>query len=174
MLPSDPLQRTQLGALCGTKVLVDGTEAMAFSFASQPDETGLDVISDLFDVTAGTHTLAISGSGAKVDWLQLINEYTVTGIKQAPVLPDGFALSQNYPNPFNPTTNINFSVGKLSHVELSVYNVLGQKVATLVDQRTPAGAFRVAWDASNMSSGLYFYTMKTDNLTVTRKMMVIK
>ena len=162
------------GAAQTGKVLVDGTEAMAFSFASQPDETGLDVISDLFDVSAGTHTLAISGSGAKVDWLQLINEYTVTGIKQAPVLPDGFALSQNYPNPFNPTTNINFSVGKLSHVELTVYNVLGQKVATLVDQRTPAGTYRVTWDASNMSSGLYFYRMKTDNLTVTRKMMMIK
>ena len=85
-----------------------------------------------------------------------------------------FILLQNYPNPFNPTTNINFSVGKLTNVELTVYNVLGQKVATLVNQRMAAGTYRIVWDASKMASGLYFYTMKTDNLKVTSKMMVIK
>ena len=165
---------TNSGAAQPGKVLLDGTEASSFTFASEPAGFGLDVISHLFDVSAGTHTLAISGSGANVDWLQLIKEFTITGIKKAPVLPDGFALSQNYPNPFNPTTNINFSVGKLTNVELTVYNVLGQKVATLVNQRMAAGTYRIVWDASKMASGLYFYTMKTDNLKVTRKMMVIK
>lgn len=162
------------GAAQTGTVKVDGTEMTTFTFASQPDETGIDVISDLFDVAAGTHSLTISGSGAKVDWLMLINEYTVTGVKETPVLPDGFALSQNYPNPFNPSTTINFKVGKLSNVELTVYNILGQKVATLVNQKMDAGYYKVNWDASLMPSGMYFYTMKVDNYAKTCKMIMLK
>jgi hypothetical protein len=157
------------GAATG-EIAIDGAATATVALA----DTG-DAFSNQFAMTAGSHTLKLSSAtgGVTVDFIQVI-AFVPTGIKTTPVLPEGFALSQNYPNPFNPTTNINFSVGKLSHVELTVYNVLGQKVATLVNQRMPAGAYRVSWDASTMSSGLYFYTMKTDNLTVTRKMMVIK
>jgi len=126
-------------------------------------------------MTAGSHNLKISSAsgGVTVDFIQLI-AFVPTSVKALQVLPEGYALSQNYPNPFNPATNINFSLGKVSNVELTVYNVLGQKVATLVNKRMPAGAYQVTWDASGMSSGLYFYTMKADNLKITRKMMIIK
>lgn len=157
------------GAATG-EIAIDGAATATVAMA----DTG-DAFCTQFVMTAGSHNLKFSSAsgGVTVDYIQLI-AFVPTSVKARQVLPEGYALSQNYPNPFNPSTNINFSVGKLSHVELTVYNILGQKVATLVNQRIPAGAYRVTWDASNMSSGLYFYTMKTDNLTVTRKMMMIK
>jgi len=162
-----------VGAAQTGKVLIDGTEATTFTFASQPNETGLDVISSLFDLTAGTHTLGISGSDVKVDWLQLINEYTISGIKKAPV-PDGFALSQNYPNPFNPTTMIRFELGRPSDVRLTVYNLLGQRVATLVNNHMSAGAHIVQFDASHLSSGIYFYAIKAGEFKEVRRMLLLK
>ena len=88
--------------------------------------------------------------------------------------PRAFALQQNYPNPFNPTTSINFNLAKASQVELDVYNVMGQKVATLVNGKLSAGIHTATWDASAMSSGVYFYTLKADNQTKTYKMMLMK
>lgn len=161
------------GAAQTGKVLVNGTEVASITFASQPNETGLDVISDLFDLTAGTHTLGISGSGAKVDWLMLINEYTISDIKKAPV-PDGFSLSQNYPNPFNPTTTIRFELGRPSDVRLTVYNLLGQRVATLVNNHMSAGSHIVQFDASHLASGIYFYAIKAGEFKEVRRMLLLK
>jgi len=155
------------------KVLVDGAEATTFSFASQPAGTGLDVITDLFDLTAGTHTLAISGSGVKVDWIQLLNESRFSGIKKAPV-PDGFALSQNYPNPFNPTTMIRFELGKPSNVKLTVYNLLGQRVATLVNGHMSQGAHIIQFDASHLASGIYFYAIQAGEFKEVKRMLLLK
>jgi len=155
-------------------VLLDGTEAGTFTFDSEPDSTGLDVISGLFNVSAaGAHTLTISGSGAKVDWLQLIKQYSITGIKRSEV-PYGFALSQNYPNPFNPTTTINFSLGKPSKVKLTVYNILGQKVATLINSRMNGGAHTVQFDASKLASGVYIYRFEAGDFKVNKKMLLLK
>ncbi|NOY57647.1 MAG: T9SS type A sorting domain-containing protein, partial [Calditrichaeota bacterium] len=140
---------------------------------AKDDSTGLNILSDSFDLTAGAHTLTLVGSEFNVDYIQFIQEIA-SSVSKRNELPQGFALEQNYPNPFNPTTNINFSLGKVTNVELTVFNVLGQKVATLVNQRMPAGTYDVTWDASNVTSGLYFYIMKAGNFTVTRKMMVIK
>ncbi|MEJ2629351.1 MAG: T9SS type A sorting domain-containing protein, partial [bacterium] len=83
-------------------------------------------------------------------------------------------IGQNYPNPFNPTTNINFAVNKPSHIKLTVYNQLGQKVATLVNEQLIAGNYKVTWDASKMSSGIYFYRINADNHTQTHKMILLK
>ena len=89
-------------------------------------------------------------------------------------MPQTFGLSQNYPNPFNPTTNISFDVPVASHVELSIFNVLGQKVETLVDQELEPGTHQVEWDASRYSSGIYFYRISADNFTETKKMAFVK
>ncbi len=176
--PSDGKYRLSIfyqnyGSPATGQVQVDGVDAVSIDFESEADSTGLDLLSANFDMTAGAHSITLAGSGLNVDYVQLIREI-VASVRVRNELPRGYALSQNYPNPFNPTTNINFTVGKLSHIELTVYNILGQKVATLVNQQMPAGTYRITWDASNMSSGLYFYTMKVDNYTKTRKMMVIK
>jgi hypothetical protein len=91
------------------------------------------------------------------------------------VLPTEFHLDQNYPNPFNPSTVIGFQIAKSSQVSLIVYNILGERVATLVDGITPAGDHQVRFDASRFSSGVYFYRLIADGaLLATRKMMYIK
>ena len=80
----------------------------------------------------------------------------------------------NQPNPFNPTTVITFRLKQAQHVTLTVYNVLGQEVTTLVDEFRPAGEYSVEWNASSMSSGVYLYRLKTDDGVITRKMLLLK
>ncbi|MEX0845427.1 MAG: invasin domain 3-containing protein [Balneolaceae bacterium] len=89
-------------------------------------------------------------------------------------LPDKFELFNNYPNPFNPATRIRFAVPIEGPVELSVYDILGRKVATLVNQNYHAGFHEVSWDAYRFSSGTYIYRLKTKNGVFTKKMSLIK
>jgi hypothetical protein len=90
-------------------------------------------------------------------------------------VPLSYQLMQNYPNPFNPVTAIGYQLSAVSQVELSIYNLIGQKVATLVSERQNAGSHQVEWDASGFSSGIYFYRLQTDGGFVqTRKLMLIK
>jgi len=91
-----------------------------------------------------------------------------------PILPTVFSLSQNYPNPFNPSTNITFSLPAAGNIDLAVYNILGQKVDVLVEGFREAGVYTVQWDASNQPSGIYFYRLKTDTKSETRKMSFVK
>ena len=91
------------------------------------------------------------------------------------VLPGQFQLDQNYPNPFNPATVIGFQISKSSQVTLIVYNILGERIATLVDGVKAPGAYQVNFDASRFSSGVYFYRLLADGaLLQTRKMMLLK
>jgi len=94
-------------------------------------------------------------------------------------LPKEFNLSQNFPNPFNPTTEISFALPVNAHVNLSVYNVLGQKVKTLVDGDMEAGYKTVAWNGTDhagadVASGTYFYVLKTGGETFTKMMTMLK
>jgi hypothetical protein len=92
----------------------------------------------------------------------------------ASAVPTSFALKQNYPNPFNPKTRISFDVPKAARVEVSVYNLLGQKVETLVDAQMDAGAHSVDWDAARYSSGVYFYRISAPGFSSTKKMTLLK
>jgi photosystem II stability/assembly factor-like uncharacterized protein len=84
-------------------------------------------------------------------------------------------LAQNYPNPFNSTTTISFQLSAFSDVELSIYNLIGQKVVTLVSAKKPEGNYTVAWDATNFPSGIYFYQLVTDKgFTLTKKLVLLK
>ncbi|MCP4414150.1 MAG: T9SS type A sorting domain-containing protein, partial [Gammaproteobacteria bacterium] len=76
----------------------------------------------------------------------------ITSVKQTE-MPKSYKLSQNYPNPFNPTTSISYQLPQTSDVDLSIYNLLGQKVATLVSKKQPAGSHKVEWDATGFASG---------------------
>ena len=95
------------------------------------------------------------------------------------LLPDVFALHQNYPNPFNPITTIRFDVPKESHVKIDVYNVMGEKVAELVDAYFQPGFYTVNWDGmttpgSALSSGMYFYRIQARDFTAVKKLLLVK
>lgn len=99
----------------------------------------------------------------------------VTGIASGTEeLPGEFALDQNYPNPFNPATTISFDLPSASAVTLTIYDVLGREVATLVDDTRRAGHHTVVWNAGNAASGVYFYRLVTAGHSVVRKMMVVR
>jgi len=89
-------------------------------------------------------------------------------------VPVDFALSQNYPNPFNPVTNINIDIPYSSFVKMAVYDVLGKERAVLVNSDLKAGSYKVDWDASNYSSGVYFYKLETKDFSESKKMILIK
>ncbi len=89
-------------------------------------------------------------------------------------LPNQFALGQNFPNPFNPSTEIQFSLPNEAEVRLTVVNMLGQEVATVVNGRYSAGVYTASFDAANLPSGLYFYRMVAGDFTSVRKMMLMK
>lgn len=89
-------------------------------------------------------------------------------------LPDHFSLSQNYPNPFNPSTQIRYSIAKSGIVTLNVYNVLGQKTATLVDRRQSPGDYAVSFDAGGLASGVYFCVLNSGTYTSTKEMVLLK
>ncbi|KAA3663317.1 MAG: T9SS C-terminal target domain-containing protein, partial [Calditrichaeota bacterium] len=100
----------------------------------------------------------------------------VTGVTEEPVstLPTDYTLSQNYPNPFNPTTTIRYALPKAGHVEIALFNTVGQKVKTLVDENRPAGTFTVQLDATTLTSGVYFYRITTAQFNQTKKMILLK
>ena len=89
-------------------------------------------------------------------------------------LSESFHLAQNYPNPFNPVTVISWQLPVSSQVDLGVYNMLGNKVTTLICEKRQAGYHKVEWDASSYSSGIYFYRLQTGNFVQTKRMLLIK
>ena len=113
------------------------------------------------------------------DW-ERIEDYLNNGVTVSSEIeastPDGFTLSQNYPNPFNPTTVIPYSMPKAGDIQLKVFNTLGQEVMTLFEGRQQAGNHSVTFNASNLSSGIYFYRLQTQDgaVVLTRKLTLIK
>ena len=89
--------------------------------------------------------------------------------------PSETILFNNYPNPFNPVTNISFNLPTSGTIELSIYNLQGQKIATLINTKQSAGTHTVQWDASGCSSGIYFYRLVTENgFTETKSLVLLK
>ena len=85
-----------------------------------------------------------------------------------------YSLEQNYPNPFNPTTTIRFTISDLRFTILKVYDVLGNEVATLVNEEKPAGTYEVEFTAIDLPSGIYFYRLQASNFIKTKKMILLK
>ncbi|MEO7292521.1 MAG: T9SS type A sorting domain-containing protein [Ginsengibacter sp.] len=89
-------------------------------------------------------------------------------------IPNQYSLSQNYPNPFNPTTVIKFQVASLSSVKLTVFDVLGNEIETLVNEQLTTGTYEVDFDGSSFTSGVYYYKLTAGDYTETEKMVLIK
>jgi hypothetical protein len=89
-------------------------------------------------------------------------------------IPDRYSLEQNYPNPFNPTTNVEFNLPATTSVQLRVYNMLGQEVATLVNGTVVAGHHAVSFDGSHLASGIYVYRLVAGSYVSTLKMVLLK
>ena len=101
--------------------------------------------------------------------------YNVTDVKLiSSRIPDSYKLNQNYPNPFNPSTNIEYSIPSESFVELKVYDVLGNEIASLVNEQQQAGVYRADFTANNLSSGIYFYKLQAGNFIETKKMVLLR
>jgi len=117
----------------------------------------------------GTQPTAISAQ-----YYHFSGDLLVVGVDNEPSLVNTFNIEQNYPNPFNPSTSIKYSLAEAGNVSLKVYDVLGEEVATLVNSTQNAGSYNVNFDASNLASGLYIYTIQTGNFVSSKKMMLLK
>jgi hypothetical protein len=123
-----------------------------------------------------------AGTNGSNIWRRSLSQ-VVTGIENEPnVQPTDFSLKQNYPNPFNPSTKIRYTIPSViasetkqsAFVTLKIYDVLGNEVATLVNEEKPTGNYSVSFDASGLTSGIYFYKLTTSSFTQTKKMILVK
>ena len=119
---------------------------------------------DTRNPSGGTAELVLAGTD--VQW--------TTSVQNLSTLPQEYTLFQNYPNPFNPSTTIKYQLPRMSYVTLQIYDILGRKVSTLVNEIKQAGYYSVAFDAASLSSGFYFYKITANTFTQTKQMMLIK
>jgi hypothetical protein len=94
--------------------------------------------------------------------------------KKNVILPERTKLFQNFPNPFNPTTNIDFFVEKEGNVTIKIYDVLGKEISTLLNEYKKRGYYSVKFNASHLTSGIYFYSLKTDDFSAQKKLIILK
>jgi hypothetical protein len=120
-------------------------------------------------VTGGTLFVGTAGGGV---WKRALTELSVGPSSNK--VPAQFSLSQNYPNPFNPATTVRYSLPHRSQVLLTVYNTLGQEVATLVQEQQEAGSYEVKFDGSALASGVYFYRLQTGSFVDTKRLLLLK
>lgn len=159
--------------LIRTNGMGDTLWTKSFSGLNVPDEaTSVSQIDDGGFVVVGYSTDPVS---ARSDvWIARISS-DATGVERSVSSnPDGFELEQNYPNPFNPSTKISWQSSVGSWQSLKVYDILGKEIATLVDSYKPAGNYEVNFNASNLPSGVYFYTINSGSFTQTKKMLLLK
>lgn len=142
----------------------DGAAGLNDKFTS----LALDINGDL--LAAGQTFTSASNS----NYLLIKYHDITTGITSSTETVKDFYLGQNYPNPFNPTTSLQYAVGSRQFITLKVYDVLGNEVATLVNEEKPAGEYEIEFNASNLSSGVYFYKLTAKNFTQTKKMMLLR
>jgi hypothetical protein len=139
--------------------------AGSVSWAGDSDPDSLTGITDTIQIVSGFLNRYDIDAGMHVG---------TTAVDGQATLPTDFTLSQNYPNPFNPSTVIQFTIPRQEHIYLIVYNIVGQKVATLVDEELSIGIHRVTFNAGNYPSGIYFYRLIGNSVNLTKKMMLLK
>lgn len=122
---------------------------------------------DLQDTNQTSGTVPIEGGGYYVSTPVSVQYHGGTA-------PSEYILRQNFPNPFNPTTTIEFSLPEKNFVTLKVFNMLGQEVATLVSQNLGAGTYSTVWDASTVSSGVYYYELRAGSFIETKKLLLLR
>ena len=146
------------------ELTISGITSVSFSFLSKNGaQVNVDAVSSN---PPNSGMIAVDGT-TYYDGL-------VSSVEQINEIPKSFTLNQNYPNPFNPTTNIQYSIPEASFVELKVYDVLGNEVATLVNQEQSAGVYKADFSGSDFASGLYIAKITAGNYTNTIKMSLLK
>ena len=146
------------------ELAVDADGAAEYAYAACQTEGGV-IIAGSWQATSGDDPMQV--------FIAKVSDPYAVASSPSP-LPSKFALHQNYPNPFNAVTEIQFDIPVTARVELSIFNTLGQKVATLMDEPRVAGTYRMQWDASSVASGVYLYQLKAGNFTDTKKMILLK
>lgn len=143
--------------------------------------TDASVSNDYFPIVRIDQQNNVYVSGSSIVSSQNSYDYTVIKYSQATGIqiinsevPKEFTLAQNYPNPFNPSTKIHFSLPKADNVFLAVYDVTGKEISVIANSYLKAGVYEAEWDASSITSGLYFYRLTAGNFSETKKMILIK
>ncbi|MFI5406815.1 MAG: T9SS type A sorting domain-containing protein, partial [Nitrososphaerales archaeon] len=116
----------------------------------------------------------MTGIDERQDLLILFTNSPVTEINSEENIPDEFILLQNYPNPFNPGTVISYQLPMNSNVTLKIYDILGNEITTLVNEQKEPGTYEIYFDASGLSSGMYYYTLTSSGFSETKKMILLK
>ncbi|PID62710.1 MAG: hypothetical protein CR986_00785 [Ignavibacteriae bacterium] len=143
-----------------------------------PDEDRFGVTWPLPEDLSYTNTTLLTAADGfpvgDLNWFPEKKAEWITGINENNSLVNEYQLSQNYPNPFNPSTKITFSLPMKEKVTLKIYDILGREIVTLLNEVRNIGVHNINFDASNLTSGVYFYTLKTSHTMQTRKMLLIK
>jgi photosystem II stability/assembly factor-like uncharacterized protein len=156
------------GYIIGSNGIIYNTTDSGNNWSIQNSNTNED-LNDIYFVD-DTTGYVVGNSGT---FLKTISG-GIVGIEKVTEKPKKFLLFQNYPNPFNPTTTIKYQVPKASHITITVYDVLGKEVATLVNEFKKAGIYSVNLDASKLASGVYFYRIKAGEWIETKKMLLLR
>jgi len=145
------------------------------------------------DANMRTFNLLITGKGYSFDWaeypeghswglwrattdfiLESIFPYGFTSVEESNIVPNEFELMQNYPNPFNPSTTIKYSLNSEAEVKIEITDTLGQRIKLLVNEVKPSGSHQVKFDGSNLTSGVYIYSITANGKTLSKKMQLIR
>jgi hypothetical protein len=177
-------------------ILTEETTVVFDLFTCSPNDLWI-IIADncgdlnLLENAVGTGSLQTSATLQAGSYMFIVTTYSWDGLPEteynihmsgdncgataaAVEVPVAFELAQNYPNPFNPTTSINFSIENTNLVNLSVHRINGEKVATLIDGMVESGNHSIDFDASSLSSGVYFYTLNVNGMSTSNKMILMK
>jgi len=144
------------------------SEHSSVTVGSNPHTTAMGDFND-----DGALDLAVANDGSNNVTI-LYNNVPVSVDDVSSILPERFKLSQNYPNPFNPTTQIGFRIAERGFVSLIVYDILGTEITTLVNEEKIRGEYKVKFDATGLTSGLYFYQLISGDFIETKKMVLLK
>jgi hypothetical protein len=156
----------------GTLLLSYATDKIAAVGVSNPDYTAMTIG---FGIEAVSNSFPDFNKRAEIIDAAYDFLFHVTGVDDNyHALPSVTALAQNYPNPFNARTTISFELAQTATTSLDIYDILGRQIEILVNGELPAGNHQFTWDASNVSSGIYFYRLKADNIEETKRMLLIK
>ena len=165
------------------KIVVNGDTVSIWAFAdgeAPADTATWTYTTDNVAVGAGAPTFIIVGvtdddsSAVLIDEVWYNETPTGMGISDDAPIASSYELGQNYPNPFNPTTHIRFNIPETAGAKLTVFNIMGEAVANLVDGVVSAGGHTVSWNAANMPTGVYFYRLESGNFSQTRKLLLVK
>jgi hypothetical protein len=164
-------------AIAGTNLFA-GTYGGGVFLSTNNGTSWTEVNSGLTDTVV--HALAVSGTnlfagtaGGGV-WRRPLSEMITTVEPHSAIMPAHFHLGQNYPNPFNPSTTILYGLPSRSHVTLSVFNTVGQQVATLVEGEQEAGFHEVQFEASGLASGVYLYRLQAGDFVQTKRLLLLR